>query len=1111
MRFRPAILALTAVAAGCTIYYIHNIIWSPGGSLGPTLRRRNAIHRSRQRRRNQESGGTDDNAPDGHDAVAEPQNVNGGPSTAANDSESEHSWREAGEEGDSKKEGQSLLNLLYHIAEDQARRDGYVHRQVTCNSCNTIPIRGIRYRCANCVDYDLCEQCEALQVHQKTHVFYKIRIPAPFPFLGNPRQPQPVWYPGKPSGLQQRIPRELTIRLCKESSFEDAEINALWDQFKCLAATEWPEDPNHLYTAIDRRTFDRCFLPSTSLRPPPPNLIYDLMFAFYDIDGDGLIGFEEFVLGLASLRTKNQDDKLRRVFRGYDLDRNGYVNRKDFLRMFRAYYALVKELARDYVAGMEEDILESGARDVVASSQPLSSAFSGTINTGEPSRTGHGKSEDVNGDLVIVDEQGITRESSREEGDYHEVVGDTREAAVFSNISPTQQDYFASMLVPDGQFMDSDVDVLNNHRDLNEVFLDDSFARIRREAREEADERLGLGNSNGEGGGNSDQGFNSGERANDSGEELPNGDILRWPPALIEVQDVEAALGNYIAIADIKNQEDRMKVMRAAQDRMRSENMKDRQSVRQKAIRERWLRRQFYLDEENGALPPPGFEDVPGDSICAEPPAAQTALNSVSKRQESSRRSRSSSKVRFEDDLNEDEHETRSNTSMSSRSIPLGERWGGYEMPEAEKDVGREVLYQVTQEGLNEMLDPIFKQREDLAVEASRTLSERQKTKEQSDADGFSSEPMRWLIETQTTEFLRKWRIKGDIERRPAFAEIHSMDAEQASSIVYELRNLVLQESFPGTTEYQDYMELRRKANLSVPSFIHHTVSWDQLSRGPMNIISEPLNSNPVGPSQNDAQENGTSSVAAAASLSKQPSPSPATTNANNEPSECIEAEYPAAAIELHSAVAAFNTPDPTVEREILEKTLDQLLQDSGYGIADNDATSEQTLNSSTRSLPLLESTSPPTVPTSQRDPTLPQNRPDHASPLSQSTPNHIPAPSDIHSTPKTPPLTNPPPSSSEPNLSTAASRFAALLDLPSRPLNNQHPDGTAPSSTEQLEAHIPHSRLKYLAMLNFIEHVDEQRGGPGRITFEEFEEIMKSERGRSLGFVGHWVEMASF
>ena len=38
--------------------------------------------------------------------------------------------------------------------------EGYVHRGITCNGCKVGPIRGIRYKCANCVDYDVCEICE---------------------------------------------------------------------------------------------------------------------------------------------------------------------------------------------------------------------------------------------------------------------------------------------------------------------------------------------------------------------------------------------------------------------------------------------------------------------------------------------------------------------------------------------------------------------------------------------------------------------------------------------------------------------------------------------------------------------------------------------------------------------------------------------------------------------------------------------------------------------------------------------------------------------------------------------------------------------------------------
>jgi len=90
---------------------------------------------------------------------------------------------------------QSILNLLYNIAEDQAKKEGFVHRGITCNTCQTSPICGVRYKCANCVDYDICERCEAQDCHNRTHVFLKIMIP--IPPLANPRTPcTNVLYPG---------------------------------------------------------------------------------------------------------------------------------------------------------------------------------------------------------------------------------------------------------------------------------------------------------------------------------------------------------------------------------------------------------------------------------------------------------------------------------------------------------------------------------------------------------------------------------------------------------------------------------------------------------------------------------------------------------------------------------------------------------------------------------------------------------------------------------------------------------------------------------------------------------------------------------------------------
>jgi len=104
-------------------------------------------------------------------------------------------------------------------------------------------------------------------------------------------------------------------------------------------------------------------------------------------------------------------------------------------------------------------------------------------------------------------------------------------------------------------------------------------------------------------------------------------------------------------------------------------------------------------------------------------------------------------------------------------------------------------------------------------------------------------------------------------------------------------------------------------------------------------------------------------------------------------------------------------------------------------------------------------------------DPTLPQNRP--SSTLSPPSPS----PSLQTSTPPSFPP-HPPPSLTTPT-----------------------PIPTLPSLTH----------LQHLATLDSVELENDARGGPGRLSFDEFEEIMKGEKGRKLGFVGAWIEMASF
>jgi hypothetical protein len=54
----------------------------------------------------------------------------------------------------------------------------FCHFGIFCDCCNKA-IVGVRYKCGHCVDYDLCEECEAKTgVHIPSHVFLKLRQPA---------------------------------------------------------------------------------------------------------------------------------------------------------------------------------------------------------------------------------------------------------------------------------------------------------------------------------------------------------------------------------------------------------------------------------------------------------------------------------------------------------------------------------------------------------------------------------------------------------------------------------------------------------------------------------------------------------------------------------------------------------------------------------------------------------------------------------------------------------------------------------------------------------------------------------------------------------------------
>ena len=931
----------------------------------------------------------------------------GGSDTTSHGGDRAGGWG-AGADDAHNKEGQSLLNMLYHITEEQSRREGYVHRGVSCNGCGLHPIRGVRYRCANCVDYDLCEACETLQQHTRTHIFYKIRIPAPY--LGNPRQPQPVWYPGRgTAGLPSHLSRETRRMFEQRSGFDTPEIDALWDQFRCLAPVEWPDDPHRFGIAIDRDTFDRCFMPTRAAGAPPRHapptlLIYDRMFTFYDTNADGLIGFEEFLLGLAAMRSKNPDERRRRVFLGYDHDRDGHVARRDFLLMFRAFYALTKELAHDMFAGIEDELLEGGdLRATVAGTQPVSAAYTGSIPYPEARRRGEGKAKDAFGENVLMDDRPVILDESLDEGDPNEVIGAISEFKSMGARSPSWASSDGNSSWPGS--------------------IDEMLETVREATRQPNGHPRSSSPERTEPNGDAVR-----PRSAGTGAEIPenseNPPDLPDPalPSDVPMEGDGAAATRPLSASSSdpalsnppprgsQNHDSRERPRRRRdgppsegrptgyrarqrQQREREEDAARRRAARDLGVQRRWARRQFYLDER--------IADT------EDPPLL--------------------------------EH---------SRSQPPDDRIDGAEPsgswlrfpPPLEQDVGREVLYQITQEGLNELLDPLFKLREDLAVEVLRTAGERARAA--ADLRGFAGPMVRRLCELQVRRAQSRWRAseRSLAARFRVRDELMRMIVNQRTprhpermQHLHDMRDIGIM------TDEQLDAELRKDDWGIVPDKNSMTITGalePEDSEGRDELPSEDNQSSdlPIEPATPDVAEVDPDAVTRGKALSIQDDFPVPTVDSLPHPDEVMPS--------TRNAIGPFTT---ALEDAVMNTDIQTLLESAGYVPPPRRSS--------------ISTTPPP-------DPTLPQNRPNAVS---------VPAPKAKDAFEKQPPD-----------------------DIRKR---DAYGDWTAEYR----------DRLKYLTMLEVVAAEDEERGGGGKLSFDEFEEILKGPRGQSLKFLGSWIELVNF
>ncbi|KAK9416354.1 hypothetical protein SUNI508_01771 [Seiridium unicorne] len=704
-RITVAVVSAFAVAsAGYYLYQSRVAQSEPAVGSGSGLHRSNAVRRSRRQTSRQE----DSSDGDGDENI----DTNALLALHETDGQNESDWLT---DTSRQRTGENIVTLLFRVSEDNARRNAYVHRGCQCNGCGMVPIRGIRYRCANCADFDLCEVCESQGLHNKTHVFYKVRIPAP-PFC--PRQVQPAWYPGDPDNSVRTLPRYLLSKWSSETGFERVELDAYWEQWTFMANTEWRDDPDGLCLAMDRKTFERCLVPSGGYRHASPNLIHDRMFAFYDTNKDDLIGFDEFLRGVSY---RKRTDKLQRTFDGYDIDGDGYVDRKDFLRMFRAYYVLYKQMHRDILEGLDEHMMTTTeAQQLVNSRAPLSSLFGreGRVPPADESRPMEGKVFHSNGDVDIHDgKASVVNEDKPDTSSREEILSGL--FARPNNRSLFTESFgssFRQLLPPstDSRYISGIINPPTTVNDLSALIngdasrLDDIIASIRDEVAsrpppEESDD--------------------SASTSSDADERVIPEDEQRDQP--ISADDAQGS--DHLPMPDASRFTNRLPTeseLRAqhqaiATNSQRVLHDKRRRQHARRQLHERWKRRHFFLDEEEGGLPPQGWNDDEDvllnlNGIAGSSKAAPHVL---------SPRSRSSSKVRFVEDT--DDFDIRSNPSTSSRSIP--ERWGGMEIPDAERDAGKEILYQVTQQAFNELLDEIFKKKEDLAVRCVETKDARDK------------------------------------------------------------------------------------------------------------------------------------------------------------------------------------------------------------------------------------------------------------------------------------------------------------------------------------------------------------------------------------------------
>ncbi|OMJ24477.1 EF-hand calcium-binding domain-containing protein 1 [Smittium culicis] len=263
----------------------------------------------------------------------------------------------------------SVLELLLVLADTKNKRKNIVHRGVTCDGCNQYPVTGVRYKCTQCFDFDICEACEAKNVH-KGHLFLKIKIPAPsmmndhVPIMTN-------FYPG--NMINAQVPNKEVSKFFYEAikintKFSTAEIYALYDEY-CAFANYSVDGLN----GINRKNFQKCL----GVFGTKNSLLSDMMFNFYDANQNGVISFDEMVFGMGVLLRGSRSEKGKFFFRVFDLDGDGFLSLSEMKFILSNSFQFNQLYVQEMMSYMNDSIMIQP--NEILPDQPISSAFTISI------------------------------------------------------------------------------------------------------------------------------------------------------------------------------------------------------------------------------------------------------------------------------------------------------------------------------------------------------------------------------------------------------------------------------------------------------------------------------------------------------------------------------------------------------------------------------------------------------------------------------------------------------------------------------------------------------------------------------------------------------------